>query len=231
MHPPVYYNQSARSWNCNSSPNPFVLAFHRSLPSFHATPLTPIPTLATNLAVGAVYLKDETSRLGLPSFKILGASWASCRAVTNAAGLSENSSLEDIGVAARKLNVRFVAATDGNHGRAVARMASILGVRATVFVPKVLDQQAKDFVAEEGAEVRVVDGDYDAAVEAAVLEAESTDGMLIQDTAFEGHEEVKVSGLLQSGCIHADLVDSGFSKGTQPCSKRLTLNSPLSALP
>jgi diaminopropionate ammonia-lyase len=117
-------------------------------------------------------VKDESSRLGLPSFKVLGASWAVHRAV-----------------AAEPDATRLVCATDGNHGRAVARMARLLGLEATVFVPAGMVAARRAAIAGEGAEVVVVDGSYDEAVErAAALGGDGT--LIIQDTAWPGYETV-----------------------------------------
>jgi diaminopropionate ammonia-lyase len=100
----------ARDWRSPAAgPNP--VAFHRSLPGYRPTPLTEIPELAEALGVARVLVKDESERLGLPAFKILGASWAIERVLSPdnlSAGTSPAVSV-------------LVAATDGNHGRAVAR--------------------------------------------------------------------------------------------------------------
>ena len=109
-----YCSPAARRWTCPAGPAD-TLAFHRSLPGYEPTPLVPVPALATELGVGRVLVKDESSRLGLPAFKVLGASWA-CQQVL-----------------AEQPGAMLVTATDGNHGRAVARMAAHLGVGATVY--------------------------------------------------------------------------------------------------
>jgi diaminopropionate ammonia-lyase len=57
------------------------LRFHRRLPGYEETPLVDAPGLADALGVGKVLVKDESSRLGLPAFKVLGASWAVYRAL------------------------------------------------------------------------------------------------------------------------------------------------------
>jgi diaminopropionate ammonia-lyase len=184
-----------------------IRTFHASLPEFATTPLVSLPAIASELGLRAVYVKDETSRLGLPSFKILGAAWAICRAVAKVAGLdlrldlqsqsdgaAENGTAPDVlrklATAARECGLTFVTATDGNHGRAVARMARLLGVPAVIFIPYEVDAATRERVSAEGAEVIVVQGDYDVAVRAAVEEAARTGALLIQDTAFEGYEEV-----------------------------------------
>ncbi len=84
-----------------------------------------------------------------------------------------------------------MTATDGNHGRAVARMAGLLGLPATVFVPAVMATPAAAAIAGEGADLVRVDGDYDRAVSAAAAYAGSDpDRLLVQDTAWPGYEQV-----------------------------------------
>src|SRR5215510_10933297 len=167
-----YSSPAARDWTGPSAPCG-AYAFHRSLPGYAPTPLVPVPAIAAELGVGRVLVKDESSRLGLPAFKILGASWA-CRQVQE-----------------QRPGVMLATATDGNHGRAVARMAAHFGVEATVFVPAVTLPEAAARIAEEGAQVVWVDGDYDTAVRRAATFAGAQPGRaLVQDTAWDGYEEV-----------------------------------------
>lgn len=167
-----YENPAARSWRTTPAP-PEVLAFHRSLPAYRPTPLTPVPSLADELGVGRVLVKDESQRLGLPAFKALGAWWAIQRALRDHPGV-----------------VELVTATDGNHGRAVARRAAMLGLSAQVFIPDVVGDAAVDAIRFEGATVTVVPDSYDAAVAEAASYAEDSGGLLIQDSAWPGYEVI-----------------------------------------
>ena len=147
--------------------------FHRGLDGYAPTPLVDVPTLARELGVGRVLVKDESARLGLPAFKVLGASWACHRVLEQQPG------------------ARLVTATDGNHGRAVARMAARFGVPATVFVPDVMLAETAALIAGEGAEVLRLDVGYDEAVrEAAAFADAAPDRALVQDTAWNGYTEV-----------------------------------------
>jgi diaminopropionate ammonia-lyase len=145
------------------------LAFHRSLPDYKPTPLVAAPAAAAALGVRRVLVKDESSRLGLPSFKVLGASWAIHRALEEHPGAT-----------------RLACATDGNHGRAVARMARLLGLEAIVLVPASMIPARRDAIAAESARVEVVDGTYDDAV----ARVAGLDALVIQDTAWPGYETV-----------------------------------------
>src|SRR5262245_6363380 len=112
-------------------------AFHRELPGYSVSPLVGAPALAAELGLEAVWVKVESSRLELPSCKILGASWAVSRLLVDRFGtLPEPPTLDDLRAAlATDAPITFVAATDGNHGRAVARMARLLGCACRILVP------------------------------------------------------------------------------------------------
>ena len=195
MSPSIFINPNQRSLTSLSSPNPKVRAFHRTLPDYAPTPLVSLPELAKSLGVQAVLLKNETSRLGLPAFKILGASWATARAVAKRLNVPEERAvgLDDLKAGAQAAGLVLYAATEGNHGRAVARMAKLIGISARIFVPKVSDEAVKNNIESEGAEVVIWNGTYDDAVVGTKEAAKSHDGergLLISDTALVEGEEV-----------------------------------------
>ncbi|ARX84491.1 MULTISPECIES: diaminopropionate ammonia-lyase [Streptomyces] len=173
--PPAWYARpAAREWTCAPAPAE-VRAFHITLPEYAPTPLTELPLLAAELGVGRVFVKDESARLGLPAFKALGASWAVHRVLAERASDTP---------------VELVTATDGNHGRAVARIARRLGLRAHVFVSQGVHPGAAAAIEGEGARVTRVAGDYDRAVREAAAAARAEGSVLVQDTAWDGYEEV-----------------------------------------
>ncbi|TVZ79077.1 diaminopropionate ammonia-lyase [Streptomyces sp. BK340] len=167
----------ARAWRCAPAPAE-VRSFHFSLPDYATTPLTEIPSLAVELEVGRVFVKDESARLGLPAFKALGASWAIHRTLAERVASGEPGP------------VTLVTATDGNHGRAVARTARRLGQHAHVFVPQGVHPQAVAAIVAEQAKVTEVPGPYDEAVRLAAEEAAAPDAVLVQDTAWPGYEQI-----------------------------------------
>src|SRR5918993_508129 len=174
----------------DKTPDRAPLRFHRRLPGYEETPLVDATDLADSLGVGKVFVKDESSRLGLPAFKILGASWAVYRALEERVGNDGFRDWETIDDLKAKLEplrpLTLVAATDGNHGRAVARVARLLGLGAKIFVPRDMAPARREAIAGEGAEVVVVDGTYDDAVE---ISAEA-EGFLISDTSWPGYERI-----------------------------------------
>jgi diaminopropionate ammonia-lyase len=167
------------------------IAFHRRLPDYAVTPLVDAPGLAEELGLSALRVKVESSRLGLPAFKMLGASWATYRALVERLGEEPPwSSLDELRAALAPLGpLALAAATDGNHGRAVARMARLLGYGAHIFVPAGTARARIDGIASEGAEVTVVDGSYDDAVAVSAALA-SDDVLVISDTSWEGYAQV-----------------------------------------
>jgi diaminopropionate ammonia-lyase len=167
-------HQRSLDWRCEPA-STAARAFHRSLTGYAPTPLVDLPSLADELGVGRVLAKDESKRLGLSAFKALGASWAIHRVLQDQAATRD---------------VTVVAATDGNHGRAVARFARQLGHRAAIFVTAKVHPRAVQAIVDEGAAVTVVEGSYDEAVVAAAAAAEAADTVLIQDTAWEGYERI-----------------------------------------
>lgn len=137
-------------------------------------------------------MKDESNRLGLPAFKILGASWATCRAVSDRLGLDHRTAtVPNLRNALHDSQPTLVTATDGNHGRAVAVMARLLGVQARIYTPIGLTQAALDAIRDEGAEVLELDRDYDTVVAVAAGSVDGrSDDLLIQDAAWEGYQDI-----------------------------------------
>jgi diaminopropionate ammonia-lyase len=199
--PPWLARPGARSWACGSTApvrDGEVRAYHASLPGYAATLLAEVPALAADLGAGRVFVKDESARLGLPAFKVLGASWA-VRQVLAGPGPDGAAPPGAVppglpglrALAARWPGLVLVTATDGNHGRAVARMARLCGAPARVFVPAVTEPAAGAAIAGEGAKVVRVTGSYDKAVAAARAWARDRPAAaLVQDTAWPGYERV-----------------------------------------
>ncbi|KAH7344246.1 tryptophan synthase beta subunit-like PLP-dependent enzyme [Pyrenochaeta sp. MPI-SDFR-AT-0127] len=187
-----YFNSTAQNWQSDDTVlgSEKAYSFHQQLPGYTPTPLHSLKAVADELGLKAVYLKDETSRLHLPSFKVLGASWGAFRALTNRLGLPLESDLTTVQDAMRSKPDTLFAATDGNHGRAVAWIGSLLGARVEIFVPKGLDQMTQQRIKNEGARVTQLNASYDEVVRVACKKAKELGGVLVQDTAFSGYEEI-----------------------------------------
>jgi len=179
------------AWTTPPTGRPSARSLHEQWPGYEEAPLLEVAGLAEEFGVGAVLLKDERERLGLPSFKALGASWASCWAVAQHLGCPELA--DDFEGLRRRLaqapGLTLTCATDGNHGRAVAHMAAVLGLAAHVLVPEGIAQARVDAIAGEGAYVEVFDGTYDEAIEHAAGLADDQH-VVVSDTSWPGYEEV-----------------------------------------
>ena len=169
--------------------------FHKSFPQYSVTPLQKLSALASYLGVKGIYCKDESYRFGLNAFKVLGGSYAMGRYIAKELGrdisqlpynvLSSDKLREEFGQAT------FFTATDGNHGRGVAWAAKRLGQKAVVRMPKGTTKTRFDNIAKEGAEVTIEEVNYDDCVRMAAAEAAKTEhGIIVQDTAWAGYEDI-----------------------------------------
>jgi diaminopropionate ammonia-lyase len=181
----------ARGWTSDSARG-LAYGFHASMPGYAATRLVELPELAAELGVGAVLVKEESDRFGMPAFKILGASWAVNQAISRHAGFDAPAAdLADLRDRAAATPVTLVTATDGNHGRGLARLAAMLGLPARVYLPADTPSAVVAAIAGEGVEVIETDLIYDDVVRAAAASTTGRpDELLIQDTAWPGYEEI-----------------------------------------
>ena len=170
-------------------------AFHKSFPQYDRTPLTALEHMAEFLGLGRLYVKDEGYRFGLNAFKVLGGSYAMARFIAKETG-RDVSELPYSVLTSEELKkefgqATFFTATDGNHGRGVAWAANRLGQRAVVHMPKGTTKARLENIAKEGAQVDIQELNYDDCVRLAAREAAETPrGVIVQDTAWEGYEEI-----------------------------------------
>lgn len=170
-------------------------SFHESFPQYSVTPLTALPGLAGYLGLNTLHVKDESYRFGLNAFKVLGGSYAIARYIAKQLGrdvsevpysvLTSDKLREEFGQAT------FFTATDGNHGRGIAWAANKLRQKCVVRMPKGSTQTRLENIAGENADVTIEDLNYDDCVRMAAREAEAAEnGIMVQDTAWEGYEEI-----------------------------------------
>ncbi len=179
-----------RSWRPQRGLEDQARALHHAIAGYAPTPVLAAPSLAAELGLGAVLLKDESSRFGLPAFKALGAWWATAWAIAGRLGVpalaTDPKALTE---RARGSGLTLVCATEGNHGRAVARAARALGLAAHVVMPERSTAARVRAIQAEGARVEIVNGDYDAAVHRAAGLADER-RLVVADTSWPGYEDV-----------------------------------------
>ncbi|MDD5938623.1 MAG: diaminopropionate ammonia-lyase [Clostridiales bacterium] len=187
-------------------------AFHQSFPQYSVTPLAGLDGMARHLGLGGLYVKDESYRFGLNAFKVLGGSFAMARFIAQQTGRDVSEMTYDY-LTGDKLKeefgqATFFTATDGNHGRGVAWAANKLGQKAVVHMPKGTVKSRFDNIAREGAQVTIEEVNYDDCVRMAAAEAAQTpNGVVVQDTAWDGYEEIP-SWIMQGyGTMAAEAAD------------------------
>ena len=171
-----------------------VRNFHRSFPMYAPTPLAALPETAKMLGIGEIYVKDESHRFGLNAFKVLGGSYAIGNYLARKLGkpLTETGYAVLTAPETREVlgDITFITATDGNHGRGVAWTASILGQRSVVHMPRGSAEERLNNIRACGAQADIIDGNYDDAVRLSRKEAEENGWVIVQDTSWEGYEEI-----------------------------------------
>ncbi|MBS7007782.1 diaminopropionate ammonia-lyase [Anaerostipes sp.] len=169
--------------------------FHESFPQYSKTPLAGLNCMADYLGLGEIYVKDESYRFGLNAFKVLGGSFSMARYIAKETGkdvrdlpyhvLVSEDLKKEFGQAT------FFTATDGNHGRGVAWAANKLGQKAVVFMPKGSTKTRLQHILDENAEATIEEVNYDECVRmAAAAAAKTPHGVVVQDTAWDGYEEI-----------------------------------------
>lgn len=147
------------------------LALLARCPHADVTPLTGAPAIARACGVGEVLIKDERSRMGLGSFKALGAAYViACDAARGAAR-----------------GQRYVTASAGNHGLSVAAGAAAFGARAVIYLAQTVPESFADRLRDMGAEVVRAGAHYEASMSAAMQGAEQTGGILLSDSSWAGY--------------------------------------------
>ena len=148
-------------------------------PGYTPTPLISLEKIASACGVRAVYYKDESHRFGLKSFKALGGAYAVAQLVAKEKKAGREPS-----------NLTVTTATDGNHGRSVAWGAQLAGCRAEIYIHEHVSRTREKAMAQYGANVTRVNGNYDASLAACKADAQSHDWHIVSDTSWEGYRDI-----------------------------------------
>lgn len=171
-----------------------VRNFHKSFPQYKETPLVNLESLAKKLGVAGVYVKDESYRFGLNAFKVLGGSYSMGKYLAQRLDMD----IDELGyekiisdeIKEKLGEITFFTATDGNHGRGVAWTANKLGQKSVVYMPKGSSEYRLNKIKSEGADASITNLNYDDAVRLASKHANECGGLIVQDTAWDGYEEI-----------------------------------------
>lgn len=194
-----------------------VRKFQETHPAYTNTPIKSLGNFAELIGVNHVYVKDESSRFGLNAFKVLGGIYAIGKYIAQCLGkdikelsfeqLQSDEVREQIG------QVTFISATDGNHGKGVAWAARELGQKAVIYLPKGSRQTRLDAVFAEGADGGITDLNYDETVQMCARLAEENDWVMVQDTAFEGYDEIPLWIMQGYATIAAETIEALEASG------------------
>ena len=168
--------------------------FHSGFEGYAFTPLRALNNLAQNLGVSRIFVKDESFRFGLNAFKALGGGFAMgkyfAQKLNKDIGAISYDALISDEIRKELGEVTFVTATDGNHGRGVAWMANKLKQKSVVYMPKGSAEERLNNILKENADASITDMNYDGAVHLAERNAQKYGWVLMQDTAWDGYEEI-----------------------------------------
>ncbi|WP_240377116.1 diaminopropionate ammonia-lyase [Bacillus piscicola] len=188
-----------------------VLTFQQSHPLYTNTPLYSLKNLAAYLQVADIKVKDESQRFGLNAFKIMGGIYAVGKYIAKKldrdiadltfSELQSPEMKEQIG------DVTFITATDGNHGRGIAWAARELGQKSVVYMPKGSSATRLEAIQQEGAFAEITDLNYDDTIRMCSTLAEDNGWVLVQDTAWEGYEEIPLWIMQGYSAIAAEIVE------------------------
>ena len=149
-------------------------------PMHKPTPLLDCPDLAKAAGVARLTIKDERGRMGLGSFKALGAAYAIAREAAAAGG--------DLRQALQGRT--FVTASAGNHGLSVAAGAQVFGAMAVVYLSQTVPESFAKRLQVMGAEVVRAGADYEASMQAASVAAKAKGWTLLSDGSWPGYVDL-----------------------------------------
>lgn len=171
------------SGDISRSPGP-ARDFFAGVTGLGPSPLLDLPELAAELGVGTLHVKDERNRLGLGSFKALGAAYAIAKQafVKIEAGEADDPSKALLGTT-------FVCASAGNHGLSLAEGARIFGANAVVFVAETVPEAFAGRLRNKGARVVRAGAIYEASMAEAERQASANGWQLLSDSTWPGMTE------------------------------------------
>lgn len=140
-------------------------------PKAAQTPLIQSPALAARAGVHQVFVKDERARMGLGSFKALGAAYViACDAQAGGA-----------------TGQTYVTASAGNHGLSVAAGAAAFGAQAVIYLAASVPDAFAARLRGLGADVRRAGDTYEQSMAAALDAAHANGWVLLSDSSWPGY--------------------------------------------
>lgn len=184
------------------------------------TPLWSLPNLAATLGVARLWVKDESVRSPLASFKALGAPIALIRLIMR---LMPEKGFEPKGLINGKYKEQLrdftvISATDGNHGRALAAAALSVGCGCVIVLHANVSHERETAIAAYGARIVRVDGNYDESVAHTAQLAKDNGWSVVSDTSYDGYEDVPRDVMQGYGTIAEEVIEQtcGHTEASSP---------------
>ena len=153
-------------------------------PKASRTPLISSIALAEKTGVKNIWFKDERQRMGLGSFKALGAAYVIADHASKA--VKSNASADEWKNA---LNSKcYVTASAGNHGLSLAAGARLFGAKAVIYLSNNVPSSFANKIRSYGADVVVVGNSYEESMEGAQKAAKDNNWMLLSDVTWDGYD-------------------------------------------
>jgi diaminopropionate ammonia-lyase len=177
------------------------------------TPLTELPAVAKDLGIARLAIKDERGRMGLGSFKSLGAAFTIARAAYAKLG----DGLFTEGAAATALNGQvYTSATAGNHGLSIAAGGRVFGAQAVIFIAQTVPEEFGKRLESLGARVIRQGDNYEESLTAAMTAAEENGWNLLSDTSWPGYTAPPLDVMEGYLVMAAEAVDQVEAAGWRP---------------
>lgn len=170
------------------------LGLLRACPAYSPTVLHDATALAADFGIDRLWLKDESNRMGLGSFKALGGAFAVAQMLRDATELALGAMIEaedmtsDV-VRTLASGMTFITASAGNHGLSVAAGARLFGARAVIVLSETVPKPFGARLEALGATVQWVPGSYKDSVAHAISESETKGWQLLADGSWPGYTE------------------------------------------
>lgn len=188
-----------------------VRKFHSGIDTYAPTPLLSMRSLAEKLGVGQLLIKNESFRFGLNAFKGLGGSFAITSYLCRRFGITPDehtySLLQTPAMQEKLRDITFITATDGNHGRGVAWYANKIGCKAVVYLPAGTAKERLENIRKLGADAEITPWNYDDTVRYASRQAKENGWVLVQDTSWDGYEEIPLNVMQGYTTMGAEIAD------------------------
>lgn len=162
------------------------LALLRQCPVYEPTELCSLPALAAAVGVRTLWVKDESQRMGLGSFKALGGAFAVVQMISDAAGGAD---LRTPAARATAAAMTFVTASAGNHGLSLAAGAHVFGASSCIVLSASVPESFADRIRQAGGDVCRAGDTYEESVATAEDLARTNGWLLLADGSWPGYTE------------------------------------------